>query len=38
VRFDPFAYDEVVLVCPPRHRFGGRTLGAHELASEYASS
>ena len=34
VRFDPFAYDEVVLVCPPGHRFGGRTLGAHELASE----
>jgi len=34
VRFDPFAYDEVVLVCPPGHRFAGRTLDVHELASE----
>ena len=34
VRFDPFAYDEVVLVCPPGHRFAGRTVAVHELASE----
>jgi DNA-binding transcriptional LysR family regulator len=34
VRFEPFAYDEVVLVCPPGHRFAGTTLDAHELASE----
>jgi DNA-binding transcriptional LysR family regulator len=34
VRFEPFAYDEVVLVCPPGHRFAGRTLEVHELASE----
>lgn len=34
VRFEPFAHDEVVLVCPPRHRFAGRTIDAHELASE----
>jgi DNA-binding transcriptional LysR family regulator len=34
VRFEPFAYDEVVLVCPPGHRFAGRVLDVHELASE----
>ena len=34
VRFEPFAYDEVVLVCPPHHRFAGRTVDVHELASE----
>jgi DNA-binding transcriptional LysR family regulator len=34
VRYEPFAYDEVVLVCPPGHRFAGRDLDAHELASE----
>jgi len=34
VRFEPFAYDEVVLVCPPGHRFAGRTIDVHELASE----
>lgn len=34
VRFEPFAYDEVVLVCPPRHRFAGRAVDVHELASE----
>ena len=26
VRFEPFAYDEVVLVCPPGHRFAGRDV------------
>ena len=34
VRFEPFASDEVVLVCPPRHRFAGRTIDLHELTSE----
>jgi DNA-binding transcriptional LysR family regulator len=34
VRFDPFAYDEVVLVCPSGHRFAGQTLDVHELATE----
>jgi DNA-binding transcriptional LysR family regulator len=34
VRFEPFASDEVVLVCPPSHRFAGRTVDVHELTSE----
>ncbi len=34
VRYEPFAYDEVVLVCPPGHRFAGREVDVHELASE----
>jgi DNA-binding transcriptional LysR family regulator len=34
VRFEPFAHDEVVLVCPPGHRFAGRSVDVHELASE----
>jgi DNA-binding transcriptional LysR family regulator len=34
VRFEPFAYDEVVLVCTPEHRFAGRTVAVHELAAE----
>ena len=34
VRFEPFAEDEVVLVCPPGHRFAGRSLEVDELASE----
>ena len=34
VQFEPFARDEVVLVCPPGHRFAGRTIRAHELANE----
>jgi DNA-binding transcriptional LysR family regulator len=34
VRFEPFAYDEVVLVCPPGHRFAGRSVDVAELASE----
>jgi DNA-binding transcriptional LysR family regulator len=34
VRFEPFAYDEVVLVCPPGHRFAGRSIDVHELAGE----
>ncbi len=35
VRFEPFAEDEVVLVCPPTHRFAGRSVGVRELASEH---
>lgn len=34
VRFEPFAHDEVVLVCPPGHRFAGRTVDVHQLGSE----
>jgi len=34
VRFEPFAHDDVVLVCPPQHRFAGRSVDVHELASE----
>ena len=34
VRFEPFAHDEVVLVCPPGHRLAGRSVDVHELASE----
>jgi len=34
VRFEPFAYDEVVLVCPRGHRFAGRDVDVEELASE----
>jgi DNA-binding transcriptional LysR family regulator len=34
VQFEPFAYDEIVLVCPPGHRFAGKTVDVHELAAE----
>jgi DNA-binding transcriptional LysR family regulator len=34
VQFDPFATDEVVLVCPPEHRFAGKTVTVHDLAAE----
>jgi DNA-binding transcriptional LysR family regulator len=34
VRFEAFAHDEVVLVCPPGHRFAGRSVDVRELASE----
>src|SRR4029079_16852350 len=34
VRFEPFRHCEVALVCPPRHRFAGRTVDVHDLASE----
>jgi DNA-binding transcriptional LysR family regulator len=34
VRFEPFFHDEVVLVCPPNHRFAGRTISLDELRSE----
>lgn len=34
VVFEPFFRDEVVLACPPKHRFAGRTVPLDELRSE----
>ena len=34
VRFDPLFRDEVILICPPGHRFAGRTVGLDELREE----
>jgi DNA-binding transcriptional LysR family regulator len=34
VVFEPFFRDEVVLACPPQHRFAGRTIPLAELRSE----
>jgi len=34
VSFEPFFEDEVILVCPPGHRFGGRTVSLDELRAE----
>jgi DNA-binding transcriptional LysR family regulator len=34
VTFEPFFRDEVVLACPPDHRFAGRTIGLEELREE----
>ncbi|MBA2297813.1 MAG: LysR family transcriptional regulator [Actinobacteria bacterium] len=34
VGFEPFFEDEVILACPPGHRFAGRTVGLEELRSE----
>ena len=34
VRFEPFLHDEVILVCPPGHRFAGRTVTLDELREE----
>ena len=31
VRFEPFFSDQVILACPPGHRFAGRTIGVDEL-------
>jgi DNA-binding transcriptional LysR family regulator len=31
VRFEPFFSDQVILACPPGHRFAGRTIGLDEL-------
>jgi DNA-binding transcriptional LysR family regulator len=31
VRFEPFFSDEVILACPPGHRFAGRTVALEEL-------
>ena len=34
VRFEPFFSDEVILVCPPGHRFAGRSVSLDELREE----
>ena len=34
VSFEPFFRDEVILVCPPGHRFAGRSIALHELKDE----
>ena len=34
VRFEPFFADEVILACPPGHRFAGRTVSLAELREE----
>lgn len=34
VVFEPFFRDEVVLACPPGHRFAGRTISLDELRTE----
>jgi DNA-binding transcriptional LysR family regulator len=34
VRFEPFFRDEVILACPPRHAFAGRTVTLEELRTE----
>jgi DNA-binding transcriptional LysR family regulator len=34
VTFEPFLRDQVVLACPPGHRFAGRTLTLDELREE----
>jgi DNA-binding transcriptional LysR family regulator len=34
VTFEPFFRDEVVLACPPDHRFAGRAVGLDELRTE----
>src|SRR5881397_3830336 len=34
VRYEPFFRDEVILVCPPGHRFAGNTLTLDQLREE----
>jgi LysR family transcriptional regulator, transcriptional activator of the cysJI operon len=34
VSFEPFFRDEVVLACPPEHRFAGKTISLEELKGE----
>ena len=34
VRFEPFFSDEVILACPPGHRFAGRAVSVTELRDE----
>jgi DNA-binding transcriptional LysR family regulator len=34
VAYEPFFRDEVVLVCPPGHRFAGKTLSLEDLRGE----
>jgi DNA-binding transcriptional LysR family regulator len=34
VAYEPFFRDQVVLVCPPQHRFAGKTIAIDDLRSE----
>ena len=34
VAYEPFFHDQVVLVCPPGHRFAGKTIGLDDLRGE----
>ena len=34
IRFEPFFSDQVILACPPGHRFAGRTITLDELREE----
>jgi DNA-binding transcriptional LysR family regulator len=34
VQFEPFMRDEVILACPPGHRFAGKTIALDELRGE----
>jgi DNA-binding transcriptional LysR family regulator len=34
IRFEPFFSDQVILACPPGHRFAGRTVTLDELREE----
>ena len=34
VAYEPFFHDEVILVCPPDHRFAGKTIALDELRDE----
>jgi DNA-binding transcriptional LysR family regulator len=34
VQFEPFMQDEVILACPPGHRFAGRTVRLDDLRTE----
>ena len=34
IRFEPFFADEVILACPPGHRFAGRSVSLDELKEE----
>jgi DNA-binding transcriptional LysR family regulator len=34
VAYEPFFHDEVILVCPPDHKFAGKTIALDELRSE----
>lgn len=34
VVFEPFFRDELILICPPGHRFAGRTVALDELTAE----
>src|SRR3954466_119515 len=34
VEYEPFVRDTVVLICPPGHRFGGRTVTLDELRDD----